>query len=267
MAKVTIRAIDDAAFGELPMGVKLEGGAAFPVFAAGSDPIRLHRFLLEAGGRLVVEDSGGGQAFYVRRGSIALAGATAEQGSSLVVEHRARAEIEALEPSELLCFAIGDANAQAVSRAGGHVHVLPAAAVPRCADFDGQGRVGGALFADSGCPTCEMWLHETVLHPGGHETPVHAHDEDEIIVVTSGEIILGRRAFGPDTAIAIARDTLYGFSSGEQGLVFINFRPSSPVYIPADKARAPIDEREFNLARMPSPQPITFASPAAAMAS
>ena len=85
--------------------------------------------------------------------------------------------------------------------------------------------------------------------------------QDEVIVVIDGEIVLGRRGYGPGTAIAIARDTLYGFRSGDQGLVFINFRPRSPVYVPADKSRAAIDERAFNLARMPVPEPVTFASP------
>ena len=263
MARIAIRSIDEAAGGPLPPGLALDKGEAFPVLAGRDVPIPLYRLRLEQGGRLRVDDAGGGTALYVRSGEIAVGNVAAEAGSSVIVEHRASAEIEARAASELICFMIGEPNLAEISRAGGHVHVLPAGSVPRCPDFDGQGRVGGALHADSNCPTCEMWLHETVLQPGGHETPVHSHDEDEVIVVIGGEILLGRRPYGPGTAIAIARDTLYGFHSGEGGLAFINFRPRSPVYVPADKSRAPVDERDFNLARMAAPEPVTIHSPAA----
>jgi hypothetical protein len=263
MARIAIRSIDEAAPGPMPPGFALEGGEAFPVLSGGTVPIPLYRFSLDRGGTLQVYDAGGGTALYVRSGEVVVGDVAAVAGSSVIVEHRASATIAAREASELICFMIGEPNLDEITRAGGRIHVLPADSVPRCRDFDGQGRVGGALFADSNCPTCEMWLHETMLQPGGHETPVHSHDEDEVIVVIGGEIILGRRGYGPGTAIAIARDTMYGFRSGEQGLDFINFRPRSPVYVPANKSRAAIDERDFNLARMAAPEPITFDCPAA----
>ncbi|HEX4659009.1 MAG TPA: cupin domain-containing protein [Streptosporangiaceae bacterium] len=52
----------------------------------------------------------------------------------------------------------------------------------------------------------------------------HAHIEDEIMYVLSGEIRLGRRAYPAGSAIYIPGGTLYGFHSGPEGLRFLNFR-------------------------------------------
>jgi hypothetical protein len=241
--------------------VRLTAGESHPVFA--SSPILLHCYRVAEGGSLAIDDAGAGQAVFIRSGEVEVAGQLVGAGGSIVIEHGAGITVSARSPADLLSFANGVGNAKP-TRAGGHVHILPPGAVPRSLDFHGDRRAGGALFADAACPTCEMWLHETILHPGGHDTPVHSHSEDEVIVVLDGEIVLGRRGYGPGTAIAIARETLYGFRSGEQGLVFINFRPHSPVYVPGDRTRETVDERAFFLARMPAPQPVTIASGARA---
>jgi hypothetical protein len=84
------------------------------------------------------------------------------------------------------------------------------------------------------CPTCEIWLHENHFPGMAAPTPeeqsrgVHSHSEDEIIFVTAGRIRLGTRLHGPGTALAIAADTLYGFTAGPEGLSFINFRAGRP---------------------------------------
>jgi hypothetical protein len=91
------------------------------------------------------------------------------------------------------------------------------------------------MHADSGCPTCEVWLHEnhfpgrtTPMTPEEEKRGVHSHSEDEIIFVVDGEIKLGNRLYGPGTAVAIAADTLYSFTTGPEGLSFINFRAGTP---------------------------------------
>ncbi|MBV1687676.1 hypothetical protein KRR38_08300 [Novosphingobium sp. G106] len=86
-----------------------------------------------------------------------------------------------------------------------------------------------------GCPTCEVWLHEnhfpgraTPMTPEEEKRGVHSHSEDEIIFVIDGEIRLGNKLYGPGTAVAIAADTLYSFTTGPKGLSFINFRAGAP---------------------------------------
>jgi quercetin dioxygenase-like cupin family protein len=54
---------------------------------------------------------------------------------------------------------------------------------------------------------------------------VHAHDEDEIIYIVSGEMHLGDRVLGAGGTVFIAGNTLYGFKAGPQGLRMLNFRP------------------------------------------
>jgi mannose-6-phosphate isomerase-like protein (cupin superfamily) len=64
----------------------------------------------------------------------------------------------------------------------------------------------------------------------------HAHDEDEIMYVLSGEIHLGRRRYPAGSAIYIPGRTLYSFRSGPDGLRFLNFRPrKDATYITRDE--------------------------------
>jgi mannose-6-phosphate isomerase-like protein (cupin superfamily) len=64
----------------------------------------------------------------------------------------------------------------------------------------------------------------------------HAHDEDEIMYVLSGEIVLGRRRYPAGSAIYIPGRTLYSFRSGPEGLRFLNFRPrKDATYITRDE--------------------------------
>jgi quercetin dioxygenase-like cupin family protein len=60
--------------------------------------------------------------------------------------------------------------------------------------------------------------------PPGHVVESHAHDEDEIVYVLEGEMILGARVLKAGSSAMIPGKTLYGFSAGADGLVFLNFR-------------------------------------------
>jgi quercetin dioxygenase-like cupin family protein len=57
----------------------------------------------------------------------------------------------------------------------------------------------------------------------------HAHTADEIVYVLEGSILLGARTLGPGDALCVAKDTLYGFTTGPEGCSFLNFRPTSKV--------------------------------------
>jgi quercetin dioxygenase-like cupin family protein len=74
-------------------------------------------------------------------------------------------------------------------------------------------------------------LFEVELGPDADVAP-HAHSEDEIIYLLTGEIRLGSRTMEPGDALFVAKDTLYGFKVGPQGCTFLNFRPTpNPKYI------------------------------------
>jgi mannose-6-phosphate isomerase-like protein (cupin superfamily) len=77
-----------------------------------------------------------------------------------------------------------------------------------------------------------------VRHPGSQTAPqlfecrvgpnqvvdAHAHTLDEIIYVVSGSMQLGGRTLEPGASVHIPGRTLYSFSSGADGLHFLNFR-------------------------------------------
>lgn len=229
MPKVSIASADKAVSGPPPMGVA--GGAEHrALFGRDKDPIHLHLHRLEVGETLSIGPRAVDTSLYVWRGAIEAGGRRLDEGSSLVVERGASLAVEAIgDAAQLLDFA--SSHAPATPRAGGHVHLLPRDAVPRT---DSPNGTAGGMHADATCPDCEVWLHENsfpgmdAMSPEHAANGVHSHEEDEVIFVTDGQIRLGARLYGPGTALAIAADTLYGFTAGPDGMRFVNFRAGRP---------------------------------------
>jgi hypothetical protein len=69
----------------------------------------------------------------------------------------------------------------------------------------------------------KLQLFEIRLEPG-LEITTHAHADDEIIAVVEGELHVGRRVCGPGTSIFVPGHTLYGFTAGDTGCTYLNFR-------------------------------------------
>lgn len=59
----------------------------------------------------------------------------------------------------------------------------------------------------------------------GAVTENHAHEQDEIIYVVSGEMQMGKRVLRAGDSVFIAGGSVYGFTVGAEGLHLINFRP------------------------------------------
>jgi quercetin dioxygenase-like cupin family protein len=72
----------------------------------------------------------------------------------------------------------------------------------------------------------QLQLFEVHVKPG-HVARQHAHSTDEIILVTQGDLTLGAQELRAGSAIYIAANTLYGFRSGPDGAVFLNFRTAA----------------------------------------
>lgn len=234
MPKVSVVTLDKAHAVKGPEGYSgLPEALAY--FDGEKSPLHLHLHRIAPGEALRIGPMPTDCVAYVWHGALEAGGWAMGQGSSLIVEHGEMLEVTGGEgPAELLTFHAAQPPAE--GRAGGHVHLLPAERVPRLADMGGgQLPVGGGMHADSACPTCEVWLHENhfppllqPLTPEEEKRGVHSHSEDEIIFVVDGEIRLGNKLYGPGTAVAIAADTLYSFTTGPAGLSFINFRAGTP---------------------------------------
>src|SRR4051794_8363737 len=68
-----------------------------------------------------------------------------------------------------------------------------------------------------------MQLFESELAPNTVVNS-HAHTEDEIIYVITGELRVGRRVLPVGSALFIEKNTLYTFTAGAAGCTFLNFR-------------------------------------------
>lgn len=242
MAKISIATVAAAPTAVPPQGNETTAGPVETrlVFATAATPIQVRHHALKPDGTVHWHASKADHCVYVTHGTVEIGGVEVTSGGMFVVEHGASAEAAANDgDAELIVFN----HRRSPAKAGAHVHVLPADRVLRTDDIGGHG-VGGALFANSDCPTCELWLHENTYKHAGIDATLHYHTEDEVIFVTGGEIVLGRRRFGVGTAISIAANTVYGFHTGEGGLAYVNFRASAPTFGMAGKTDT-MDERQF----------------------
>jgi len=96
--------------------------------------------------------------------------------------------------------------------------------------FDPERDLAHSIYLDSSCEHCRLWLHRTTADTSGYYVPPHYHSEDEIIVITDGQMQVGARFLGVGGAIAIAERAAYSFRAGPEGLSFINFRNADPYY-------------------------------------
>lgn len=229
-----------------------DGVLTLPAFAGPRDPVHVHLHRMAPGSRIDWTPGDRAHLAYIWEGTVSVGGRRLEAGSMILAERNAGTAAVAEREATLLVFHDAPAVSDVSGLAGGHVHLLAAGDVPRVDRVNGNSNVGAALFADSDCPTCALWLHGNDFHDADFEVAPHFHSEDEVIVVTAGQIVLGKRAYGRGTAIAIPRDTIYGFRTGPDGLSFINFRPGRPSYGVAG-AEDTVDERGF-YAMIPPPR-------------
>jgi quercetin dioxygenase-like cupin family protein len=76
-------------------------------------------------------------------------------------------------------------------------------------------------------------LVELRYEPGA-EIQTHCHDEDEIIYVLSGAMVIGARTVGPGACLTVPGGVFYGFQAGPEGLAILNFRarPDGSFHLP-----------------------------------
>lgn len=256
MPKISVRSESQAhPMQEWPEGLSGDG-EVLSYFGGASDPLHLHAIRLNAAAQLAIAASGLDRMVFVWKGNATVNHIKLDAGSSVIIEHgRALTLGAGEEGATLLCFS-GAASPEH-TLPGGNVLILPASDAPHSDDLGSTPGLGGTMYADSGSPTNDLWLHANHFPPMEEPRPndtagVHSHSEDEIIFVISGDIRLGTRLHGPGTALAIAADTLYSFTPGPQGLHFINFRAGRPGDIQFASG-ASISETEYWREKLPRP--------------
>ncbi|MEY4720787.1 MAG: hypothetical protein RIQ46_512 [Pseudomonadota bacterium] len=226
--------------------------------AGADDPIHIAIHRLNAGEILSPGPQPREGALYVWQGRLAAGASELPAGSSVILE--SGASIDAVAGPQGAVLVHYTSNAASARPSTGCAHLLPADAVPRYDPPPGESGAAGGLHADGQCPGCAVWLHENSLPavsdadaPAMAERGIHAHSEDEIIFVTHGAMRLGRRLFGPGTALAIPAGTFYSFTPGPEGLHFINYRNGPPAAFTM-KGGGTFDEAGYWQDRVPSPR-------------
>lgn len=265
MAKVSISNFEKAQIVDVPP--KFSGSDETQIFFKdGKAPIQLYLNRLAPGGAMHLSPGETHAMTYVWEGEVEVAGERLGRGSSFIVERGASADVSNHGADARLLTFMSDKPSR--GKAAGHVHLLPTASVPREEDFGHEQTYGGGMHCDATTPTEELWLHESILPPENPQAPIdpesqiHSHTEDEVIVVTAGEMRLGGRLYGPGTALAVAANTFYGFTVGPAGLKFINFRAGRPGDIILPNGNR-LDEVGMWQTALPTPKHISFETKAA----
>jgi hypothetical protein len=249
MGKVAIRSLQDAAAGQFPdsAGLSCAGNIAVRNLVTESDQsIHLRLYELSPGARIDIRHPPTGHAFYLWEGGATANGEALAAGGAVIVEHGGEASIMATGSGATIAhFQRNPTFAETHAKTGGHVHVIPPEGIFNCPVSASDAAY--VIWADSSCPTCDLWLHQTHMPrpttQGGH----HFHSEDEVVFLVGGGMKLGNRMLQPGTALAIAADTIYGFGVPEGGTRFVNFRCRESYVVRTKNTKplhAPINERE-----------------------
>lgn len=207
-------------------GVSASGTASTRSVIKPDRPLLLWAHELAPGASIRWESPKFGHVFYVWKGDVQVDGTPVEAERVIVVEHNARARIEAGNGgATLLHFHQSEAQPPLTSKAGGNVHIAPRDGL--FSKWDPARACTNTVWVDAHCPTCDLWLHRSVFGKARPQSEPHMHNEDEIIFVVEGGTLVGKM-HQPGTAIAVDTETIYAFGVAEGGTAFINFRAVNP---------------------------------------
>jgi|GEM_PF-1030192 len=168
-----------------------------------------------------------GHLMYVWKGALRVDGQEVKAEQVVVVEHTGFANLEASQDgATLVHFHQSEKLPLLTERPGGGVHVAPAKGL--FSRWDEERRADHTVWFDAHCATCELWLHRSKFQVARGQGEPHMHNEDEIIFVLDGGIVVGK-IHDPGTAIAVSKGTIYSFGVAAGGGSFINFRATNPL--------------------------------------
>jgi redox-sensitive bicupin YhaK (pirin superfamily) len=197
-------------------------------------PIWTYRHELAAGAELRWSRPLHGHCLYVESGSAAVNGSPAVAADAIFVEHGAEATLVAGSEGAVLAHFHGTDAQPSPKKSGGHVHVVGQNAAEKPVPPDPKvvlktypdGRRDFSVrYLVSGCESCDLWLHRTNRWEF-LDTGAHAHSANEVLYLVRGEVHVGARIFTPGAAIAVDGDTRYVLKTGDEGVDFVNFRPT-----------------------------------------
>ena len=238
MVRVVVANTEDTPDSDFPSlnGITSSGKiSSRPVITDTDRSLKLWQHVLQPGGEIQWQQSNVSHLMYVRDGTADANGEKLARDGSLIVAHGASLTLRAGDTPLTLLHFHQLAELADSARTGCCVHVVNREDAPYYTYDSPETHTkftDGVVFANAGCKSCGLWLHESQL-PGNVTIGRHLHSEDEIIVVLEGCLKLGRHDLTSGAAVAIDANTMYTFKTGADGLRFINFRPSEPFVIMA----------------------------------
>jgi len=228
MRPIILATVDKAPYGAPSAGVVVEpsdGNDIRRVLDGDKAPIHLTSYRLASGTKLEWQRPERCRTLFVQTGALLVEGRKFGPDSVIVVESGAHCVAEAGPNGAALHEFLH--HRESSLHKGGKVHAVAGGDSP----VTHHNGVESALPADSSCPGCGVWLQDTFIRVEGRLVDLHSHTEDEVILVLEGEMLAGPRKLGPGSALSVAKNTVYSFTSGKGGLRFINYRPSRPYYV------------------------------------
>jgi hypothetical protein len=225
MPRVVVSHLDEGVVSPLPPEVSAEGQVESRIILGADRPIHMWIHKLAPGATLTWSALRVGHVIYLWSGALIAGGRRIDGEGAVAIEHGASYTIEASEAGcELVEF---NSQVEATRRCGGHVHVVGVAEAPAGPMSGRTGEYGLArAYADSDCPSCELWLHENRFTMD-YSTKRHFHDQDEVILCTAGVLNFGTRNLSRGGVLAVDKLGVYMVGS-QAGGAFVNFRPGPP---------------------------------------
>jgi hypothetical protein len=187
-----------------------------------------------AGAKLQWSRRHGDEVLYILDGSLEINGLICLPKTAVFVEADVEAQASALTAMRALHFgprSITPPTDGMLGRARSDGHRVHSVGFEDAVLFGTPGASrGGRYYSDSTCDTCRAYFLEYFDTDGKSEVNSHAHSQDEIIHILSGELRVGRLKVGPGQSIAIPGNYRYGFHATGP-LSFVNYRRDASTII------------------------------------
>ena len=200
-ADVTVTAFPDL------QGVSTEGRVKSRCVIGGPDrPLFLRKHELAAGAKMRFASPPVGHTLYIWDGDVEVDGTQVACNGAAIVEHKASARLRAGQSGAVLAhFHPREDLPDPPKRAGGNVHLVDPSGIFQ--DHNPRMFRSAILFADSACPTCELYLQRSDVPAPPPEvakqrSPLrHFHTvRREYMLVREGAMMVGKRSHRGRTA-------------------------------------------------------------------
>jgi quercetin dioxygenase-like cupin family protein len=223
-----VRDEDVVAVDEYPVPVTTSGAISSKLMSPADYELWLVVSDISEGATLTWDGPHSEQILYVFEGALEVAGQACPAGGAIVIEADVATEVRATAESRIGHYGSRsltppDCPINGVPEHSGHgVHVVGPGGLYR---FGERATIAGRWLADGRCATCRAVLFEVARDTPRQGKP-HHHSADEIIYVVEGSVKLGALEMFAGSSLCIPGSVRYAEASGENGAVFLNFRPT-----------------------------------------